>query len=63
MTLHKNDIMTLIADHLDPEEIIDRLEITSEELCELLEDRILANLEQFEDIYSETDFENDEEGC
>jgi len=55
----------LISDHLDPEEVVERLGLTSEQICELLEDMILDSLDQFEDVYNESDFldEDIDEGC
>jgi len=53
MTLLQSDIMQRIADTLDPEEIIDRLGMTSETICVQLQVAIMSNLDAFDDIYSD----------
>lgn len=47
------DILRKISDALEIEEIVERLELDSEELCDILADKIADNLEAFEDIYEE----------
>ena len=49
----KEDVLQKIATSLDPDEIIDRLGMTSEALCELIGDKILDNLSEFDDVIEE----------
>jgi len=39
-----------VADRYDPEYIVDLLSITSEELVEAFEDRLLANRDEFSEV-------------
>jgi len=50
-------ILTTIIDKLDPEEVVDRLGFTTEELVDSLSLDIMANLEKFEDL-----IDNEEKG-
>jgi AraC-like DNA-binding protein len=45
------DILEHISEALDPEDIVDRLGISSKELCDKLADEIEAKIEAFEDVY------------
>jgi len=61
MTLSKYDILRHISDSLDPEQILDRLQIDSERLTEIFAKEIMDSLEEFDDVYDpslgEEDFE------
>lgn len=49
------DILQSIAEALSPDEVVDRLGISSEDLCNQLADEIEAKLDEFEDIYYDGD--------
>jgi len=51
MTLSKYDILRHISDSLDPEQILDRLQIDSERLTEVFAKEIMDSLEEFDDVY------------
>ena len=53
MSKNIGDILIQIKDRLDPDELVDRLGLTTEELCDVLVDYISDNLDKFEDIYNE----------
>ena len=53
MTLEQ--IKARIADRLDPDEIVDRLGLTSSELVEILEDHIADNKSVFYDMLEDED--------
>ena len=53
MTQVVQDILKNISTSLDPEEILGRLDMSSEELVELIQPTILDHLDQFLDIYDE----------
>lgn len=53
MNVDVSDIVEKIKDRLDPEELIDRLGLTTEELCDILIDYIEEKLTRFSDIYEE----------
>lgn len=46
----KADILEKIAESVDPDDIIDRLQLTSEQLTQMLSDVIMDNLEVFDDV-------------
>lgn len=52
------DILETISNTLDPEEIVERLGISSVDLCDALADQIEDNLQRFYDLIGEED--NDE---
>ena len=54
MTQSITEILKNIATSLDPDQILGRLDISSEELIELIRPTIIDNLKQFDDVYSET---------
>ncbi len=60
MTADVIDILQRISDTLDPEEVLSRLDMSSEELVELIRPTILDNLPQFLDIYDEDVVEYEE---
>ena len=60
MTADVVDILQRISDALDSEEILSRLDMSSEELVELIRPTILDNLPQFLDIYDEDVVEYEE---
>jgi len=47
------DVLVQIRERVDPEELIDRLGLSTEELCDILVDHIGEKLYKFEDIYDE----------
>lgn len=51
------DILESISEALDPEEVIDRLGISSQDLCNSLADEIEANLDKFYDVIDDDDIE------
>ena len=55
MSKNIGDILDQIRDRIDPEELVDRLGLTTEELCDILVDQIAEKLEKFEDIYDAED--------
>lgn len=44
------DVLNKIASSIDPDELVDRLNLSTEDLCELLADQIAENLNKFDDI-------------
>ena len=60
MTADVVDILQRISDALNSEEILSRLDMSSEELVELIRPTILDNLSQFLDIYDEDVVEYEE---
>jgi AraC-like DNA-binding protein len=57
----KRDILQHIADALDVEDIIDRLGLSSEEVCKHFHREIMNNLEAFDDVYSEDEADEEDE--
>ena len=53
-----SDILETIAEALSPDEIIDRLGISSENLCDRLADDIANKLGEFEDVYSAGEYDD-----
>lgn len=53
MTSDLSDIIRVIGDSLDQDEIVERLQLSNEELCSLLSEQILDNLHNFEDVYTD----------
>lgn len=53
VTSNQDDILDAISDRCDPDEIIERLNLSSSDLCELLREVILDYLGNFEDILEE----------
>ena len=47
------DVLRCIKEKVDPEELVDILGLTTEELCEYLAEEINSKIERFEDIYEE----------
>jgi len=56
MTQTIQQILRNISDTLDPDQILSRLDMSSEELIELIQPTIVDNLVQFRDIYCEGAF-------
>jgi hypothetical protein len=52
------DILEVIAEALSPDDIIDRLGISSEDLCDRLADDIANKLGEFEDVYSAGEYDD-----
>ena len=55
MTLNGYDILDKISERCDPDEILDRLGINSEELVQILATQIFSKLGSFDDIVDEED--------
>ena len=48
------DLLIKIKDSMDPEELIDRLGLSTDELCDILIDYIEERLDKFEDVIEES---------
>lgn len=53
-----SDILECISEALSPDEIIDRLGLSSVELCDKLSEDIARKLGEFEDVYSAGDYDD-----
>ena len=60
--LLEDDILMMIATHLDPEDILGRLELSSEQVVTIFAPFIMKNLQAFDDVYGEHDFEEEDDG-
>ena len=62
--LNKADILRHITDSLDPDDLVDRLRLDTEDLVTAFREEILDNLGRFSDVYDDLDdvefFEDDE---
>ena len=61
-TLTMDEIKEKVLQRYDPDDLIEALDISSEELLDRFEDKLLANLEQFEEeLQDDTRPDTDEE--
>ena len=51
--MSNNELFRIIADRMNPEEIVDVLGLSSEELVDVLRFEILSNKDKFDDIMDE----------
>ena len=58
MSLTLEELKTILCDHLDPDDIVEALEISTEELLDLFEDKLIEKRHKFSDY--EDDYESEE---
>ena len=53
MSLTLEELKELLADHLDPDDVMEALELTTEELLEAFTDKLIYNRYKFQDYEDE----------
>lgn len=59
MSLTLEELKTILCDHLDPDDIVEALELSTEQLLDMFEDELIAKRYKFLDY--EEDYEDEQQ--